>query len=148
MKNCFLIRIKKFGKGFCLLFIRELLSNDLVEFSREYLWSQNLKKTLYYHCAFLMMSYSFTDPEDEEESSEINLVEGEVEKPEPRRFMLPVGDLLNHTWDNNARIEFGDDCLTINATKVPILIKTNPNITQIRPILRRNESFSRYVTIT
>jgi len=86
------------------------------------------------------MSYSFTDPEDEEESSEINLVEGEVEKPEPRRFMLPVGDLLNHTWDNNARIEFGDDCLTINATKVPILIKTNPNITKIRPILRRYES--------
>ena len=78
-------------------------------------------KTLYYHCAFLMMSYSFTDPEDEEETeSEINLVEGDFEKPEPRRFMLPVGDLLNHTWDNNARIEFGDDCLTINATKVPI----------------------------
>ena len=128
MKNCFLIRIKKFGKGFCLLFIRELLSNDLLEFSREYLWSQNLKKTLYYHCAFLMMSYSFTDPEDEEESSEINLVEGEVEKPEPRRFMLPVGDLLNHTWDNNARIEFGDDCLTINATKVPIFVITNPKI--------------------
>ena len=75
-----------------------------------------------------MMSYSFTDPEDEEESSEINLVEGEVEKPEPRRFMLPVGDLLNHTWDNNARIEFGDDCLTINATKVPIFVKTNPKI--------------------
>ena len=68
-----------------------------------------------------MMSYSFTDPEDEEETeSEINLVEGDFEKPEPRRFMLPVGDLLNHTWDNNARIEFGDDCLTINATKVPI----------------------------
>ena len=66
-----------------------------------------------------MMSYSFTDPEDEEETeSEINLVEGDFEKPEPRRFMLPVGDLLNHTWDNNARIEFGDDCLTINATKV------------------------------
>ena len=68
-----------------------------------------------------MMSYSFTDPEDEEDTeSEINLVEGDFEKPEPRRFMLPVGDLLNHTWDNNARIEFGDDCLTINATKVPI----------------------------
>ena len=66
-----------------------------------------------------MMSYSFTDPEDEEDTaSEINLVEGDVEKPEPRRFMLPVGDLLNHTWDNNARIEFGDDCLTINATQV------------------------------
>ena len=70
-----------------------------------------------------MMSYSFTDPEDEDESSEINLVEGDFEKPEPRRFMLPVGDLLNHTWDNNARIEFGDDCLTINATKVPFLSK-------------------------
>ena len=66
-----------------------------------------------------MMSYSFTDPEDDpEEEDGINLVEGEVEKPEPRRFMLPVGDLLNHTWDNNARIEFGDDCLTINAIKV------------------------------
>ena len=77
-----------------------------------------------------MMSYSFTDPEDEDESSEINLVEGDFEKPEPRRFMLPVGDLLNHTWDNNARIEFGDDCLTINATKVPIFIKTNPNFTK------------------
>ena len=92
-----------------------------------------------------MMSYSFTDPEDEEESSEINLVEGEVEKPEPRRFMLPVGDLLNHTWDNNARIEFGDDCLTINATKVPILIKTNPNIT-LNPT-HSEAHFSGYVTI-
>ena len=83
-----------------------------------------------------MMSYSFTDPEDEEESSEINLVEGDIEKPEPRRFMLPVGDLLNHTWDNNARIEFGDDCLTINATKVPKLTSacTKANTTQFYPI--------------
>ena len=79
-----------------------------------------------------MMSYSFTDPEDEEESSEINLVEGEVEKPEPRRFMLPVGDLLNHTWDNNARIEFGDNCLTINATKVPFFFQNQPENTQSR----------------
>ena len=76
-----------------------------------------------------MMSYSFTDPEDEEDTeSEINLVEGDFEKPEPRRFMLPVGDLLNHTWDNNARIEFGDDCLTINATKVPIY-RLHTNVT-------------------
>ena len=98
--------------------VQQTLRTPLIN-SWEVLWFQNIKKTLYYHFAFLMMSYSFTDPEDEEESNEINLVEGEVEKPEPRRFMLPVGDLLNHTWDNNARIEFGDDCLTINATKVP-----------------------------
>ena len=72
-------------------------------------------KTLYYHCAFLMMSYSFTDPEEEEES-EINF-ELEQKKSEPIRFMLPVGDLLNHTWDNNARIEIDEGALTINAIK-------------------------------
>ena len=62
-----------------------------------------------------MMSYSFTDPEEEEES-EINF-ELEQKKSEPIRFMLPVGDLLNHTWDNNARIEIDEGALTINAIK-------------------------------
>ena len=74
-------------------------------------------KTLYYHCAFLMMSYSFTDPEDEEEETDEINFELETKKTEPIRFMLPVGDLLNHTWDNNARIEFDDGALTINAIK-------------------------------
>ena len=74
-------------------------------------------KTLYYHCAFLMMSYSFTDPEDEEEETDEINFEIETKKTEPIRFMLPVGDLLNHTWDNNARIEFDDGALTINAIK-------------------------------
>ena len=52
------------------------------------------------------MSYSFTDPEDEEEDDTLNFEE-DRQKSEPKKFMLPVGDLLNHTWDNNARIEFG-----------------------------------------
>ena len=80
-------------------------------------FNDNEIKTLYYHCAFLMMSYSFTDPEDEEEESDEINFEIETKKTEPIRFMLPVGDLLNHTWDNNARIEFDDGALTINAIK-------------------------------
>ena len=62
---------------------------------------------LFYHCALLMMSYSFTDPESENEDSDESFTEEKSqEKMEPIRFMLPVGDLLNHTMDNNAHIEF------------------------------------------
>jgi len=62
-------------------------------------------KSLFTHCALLMMSYSFTNPEEEDESVEDSFCE-EEEKSDPIRFMLPVGDLLNHTAENNARIEF------------------------------------------
>ena len=52
------------------------------------------------------MSYSFTDPDDEDDQEDkIVFSDGEKQK-DPMRFMLPVGDLLNHSWDNNARIEF------------------------------------------
>ena len=63
-----------------------------------------------------MMSYSFTDPEEEDDSGEMTF-ELEVQKEEAARFMLPVGDLLNHTAEHNARIEFDDGALTINAVK-------------------------------
>lgn len=79
---------------------------------------QNLEK-LFNHCALLMMSYSFTDPEPEEKEENLgnSFCLEEQTKPEPVRFMLPVGDLLNHTFENNARIEFDVDALTINATR-------------------------------
>ena len=50
-----------------------------------------------------MMSYSFTDPEAEEDDD--IFIEDKV-KSDPIRFMLPVGDLLNHTFEHNAHIEF------------------------------------------
>jgi len=53
-----------------------------------------------------MMSYSFTEPENEEEKEEDLFCATEtLENEEAGRFMLPVGDLLNHTAENNARIE-------------------------------------------
>merc|ERR1712037_910722 len=56
--------------------------------------------------ALLMMSYSFTEPENEEETKEnIFCLEETNENEEAGRFMLPVGDLLNHKAENNARIE-------------------------------------------
>lgn len=66
-----------------------------------------------------MMSYSFTDPEEEDETDENEPLTFELEKQkkEADRFMLPVGDLLNHTCEHNARIEFDDGALTINAIK-------------------------------
>ena len=60
-------------------------------------------EALFYHCALLMMSYSFTDPEEEEDGD--MFTEDKV-KSDPIRFMLPVGDLLNHTFEHNAHIEF------------------------------------------
>ena len=50
-----------------------------------------------------MMSYSFTDPEPEEDD---DIFTEDKVKSDPIRFMLPVGDLLNHTFEHNARIEF------------------------------------------
>ena len=70
-----------------------------------FLLEESELEPLFYHCALLMMCYSFTDPQEEEESDDGFCTE-KVTKEDPIRFMLPVGDLLNHTLDNNAQIEF------------------------------------------
>jgi len=68
--------------------------------------------------ALLMMSYSFTEPENEEETKEDLFCATEsTENEEAGRFMLPVGDLLNHAAENNARIELDESDHTINAIR-------------------------------
>jgi len=120
----------KYESAIALLGLAEHIDNDLSNIERDFelamkLISKNKNlfpftddelKTLYHHCAFLMMSYSFTDPEEEDDSGEMTF-ELEVQKEEAARFMLPVGDLLNHTAEHNARIEFDDGALTVNAVK-------------------------------
>ncbi|CAG5096188.1 Oidioi.mRNA.OKI2018_I69.XSR.g14509.t1.cds [Oikopleura dioica] len=66
--------------------------------------------------SLVVMSYSFEEVKEQEEDLFCEKEETEEHK---FRMMMPVGDLLNHTADNNARIEIDDDTgdHTINATK-------------------------------
>ena len=52
--------------------------------------------------SLVVMSYSFEEVKEQEEDLFCEKEETEEHK---FRMMMPVGDLLNHTADNNARIE-------------------------------------------
>ena len=52
--------------------------------------------------SLVVMSYSFEETKEQEEDLFCETEETEEQK---FRMMMPVGDLLNHTADNNARIE-------------------------------------------